>query len=314
VALPGAARAADDYSPAWLIHTVTQVCQAWSDGITRCMPVAVVAPANPAGKPLDALMPTLAKTAPSAVSAATPNPVPADTHNTATTTPAQAPVIAGSTLPRLPLPGLDPSTNPYLVHTPYARQAAPAQATPMQATAVAAAALPETVSAPATPATTTVVAQAQATPAVAQAAPTPTATSATGDTAAPRITSADTTTLAKLDDTLTHFEFDKAELTDAGRAALDTWLGHKPAGLRVRVNGHADRFGPARYNMVLSRRRAESVTRYLAGKGMKPEDMVVQALGESQPVVSCKGGPTPETKACLAPNRRVEIKAETVKG
>ena len=80
-------------------------------------------------------------------------------------------------------------------------------------------------------------------------------------------------------------------------------------GLRVRIAGHADRFGSARYNLSLSQRRAESVRRYLAAKGVKEEDAILVALGESQPVVTCAGAPTPATKACLAPNRRVEIQA-----
>lgn len=266
-----AAQAAYDYSPQWWIYSLQQACQMWSDGIARCLPVAVVGP-TPGG--LQPLMP----------------------QATAPTLPA---------LPTLP-PGYDPSSNPYLAYTPMAKKAMP-PTTPSPTTLATAPADP--VPAPA----------AEVQPAVQTAATTPqpivpTAPAETkvAESAVPAV--AQPTIEVKLEDTLTHFEFNKAELTDAGRAALDAWLGHLPAGLRVRVTGHADRFGPERYNMALSRRRAESVMRYLSGKGMKAEDVMVFAKGESQPLVTCQGGPTPETKACLAPNRRVEIAAETGRG
>jgi OOP family OmpA-OmpF porin len=129
-----------------------------------------------------------------------------------------------------------------------------------------------------------------------------------GPTAPAREVAAGTSFAIRLEDAMTHFEFDNAELTETGRMTLDAWLKQLPPGLRVRITGHADRFGSNRYNMSLSRRRAESVKHYLADKGMRAEDMVVFAKGETQPLVHCKGGATPKTKACLAPNRRVEIK------
>jgi outer membrane protein OmpA-like peptidoglycan-associated protein len=115
---------------------------------------------------------------------------------------------------------------------------------------------------------------------------------------------------ARLEDALTHFDFDSAELTDAGRDTLDDWLSQVPKDIRVRVTGHADRLGSASYNQGLSLRRAQAVMRHLAGKGMRPNDILIAAKGETVPVTHCPGGPTPETVACLAPNRRVEIDPE----
>jgi OOP family OmpA-OmpF porin len=108
-------------------------------------------------------------------------------------------------------------------------------------------------------------------------------------------------------DALAHFDFDSATLTDAGRAVLDAWLAEAPKGKTIRVSGHADRLGPEPYNLKLSLRRAEAVKQYLIGKGMNPRRIELEALGESDPVKRCKGDPTPATKACLAPNRRVVI-------
>lgn len=265
-----AAHAAYDYSPQWWIYSVQQACQMWSDGIARCLPVAVVGP-TPGG--LQPLMPQ----------------------------------AAAPTIPALPA-GYDPSTNPYLAYTPFAKKAAPitSPTTPANPTtlAIAPASPPPPAPAETPPAVQTTE---SATHATSQAAP---AETKIAEASAP----AQPTVEIRLEDALTHFEFNKAELTDAGRAALDAWLGRAPSGLRVRVTGHADRFGPARYNMILSRRRAESVMRYLSGKGMKAEDVVIIAKGEGQPLVTCQGGPSPETKACLAPNRRVEIAAETGRG
>jgi outer membrane protein OmpA-like peptidoglycan-associated protein len=108
-------------------------------------------------------------------------------------------------------------------------------------------------------------------------------------------------------DALTHFDFDSAELTIAGRAALDGWVAAAPAEKTVKVVGHADRLGPEPYNLKLSLRRAQAVKQYLVGKGVNPRRIEIEAKGESEPVKRCKGGDTPATKACLAPNRRVKI-------
>ena len=113
-----------------------------------------------------------------------------------------------------------------------------------------------------------------------------------------------------IDEAKAHFAFDSADLTDAGRAAIDDWLRRVPAGMRARLSGHADRLGPAPYNLDLSRRRAESVRDYLVRRGYAAGDIRVLAKGESEPVKQCAGGATPATKACLAPNRRVEIAAD----
>ena len=78
----------------------------------------------------------------------------------------------------------------------------------------------------------------------------------------------------------------------------------------MRVSGHADRLGPEPYNLNLSLRRAEAVKQYLSEKGISPRRIQLQAKGEAEPVKRCKGGATPATKACLAPNRRVEIDPE----
>ena len=113
-----------------------------------------------------------------------------------------------------------------------------------------------------------------------------------------------------VEDALAHFAFDSAELTQAGRDTLDAWLAHAPVGMPVTVSGYADRLGPEPYNLKLSQQRADAARNYLISKGKDARDIRTIARGEADPVTRCKGGPTPTTKKCLAPNRRVEIKPE----
>lgn len=157
----------------------------------------------------------------------------------------------------------------------------------------------------AAPASSTPIAPAQASAApvpVPAAAPVPALTSPAAPIVPPgRIV---------VEEALAHFAFDSAELTQAGRDTLDAWLAHAPAGMPVLITGHADRLGPEAYNLELSLLRATAVRDHLAARGKDARDIRIVAKGETEPVKHCKGGPTPATKACLAPNRRVEIAPE----
>ena len=248
ISLPSAAQTGGDYNAQWLIYSVNQVCQAWSNGIARCFPVALVGPApNYAARNIDSIMPQ-----------------------------PQAAAV-------------NPSNNPYLAYTQYAPKPTAATDTPWSSDAAP-------VEPPAPAIESTPLASPPALAEVVKPEPVPQAIDAEP-------------ALVKLEDTKTHFNFDSAELTEAGRDALDAWLVDAPKDIPILITGHADRLGPSIYNQKLSRRRAVNVMRYLTDKGMRPNDIKVAAKGESQPVVTCKGGATPKTKACLAPNRRVEIKA-----
>jgi OOP family OmpA-OmpF porin len=110
-----------------------------------------------------------------------------------------------------------------------------------------------------------------------------------------------------IEDALAHFEFDSAELTATGRAMLDDWIKQTTGDTPILVTGHADRLGPEPYNAKLSQLRAEAVKKYLIGKGKPAKRIEIRAKGEHMPLISCAGDATPETKSCLAPNRRAEI-------
>jgi OOP family OmpA-OmpF porin len=79
----------------------------------------------------------------------------------------------------------------------------------------------------------------------------------------------------------------------------------------VQIDGHADRIGTHPYNQRLSERRAEAVRAYLVSRGFNASSMESIGFGKTNPVKSCPGVLTPQTRKqlieCLAPNRRVVV-------
>jgi len=112
-----------------------------------------------------------------------------------------------------------------------------------------------------------------------------------------------------------HFDFDKATLKPAGKAKLDD-LAAKVGGMNLEVViaiGHADEIGSDAYNMKLSVRRAEAVKKYLVSKSIEANRVYTEGKGKRNPVKDCAGKKvTASLKACLAPNRRVEVEDITV--
>ncbi|MET3717218.1 OmpA family protein [Pseudomonas sp. PvP001] len=102
-----------------------------------------------------------------------------------------------------------------------------------------------------------------------------------------------------------HFEFDKATLTAADRAQLDTVatrLKTEATTARLSVSGHTDSVGRDAYNQRLSEQRAKAVTDYLVSSGVPRASVVsVKGMGEAQPVADN------DTADGRAMNRRTEI-------
>jgi len=71
---------------------------------------------------------------------------------------------------------------------------------------------------------------------------------------------------------------------------------------RIRLEGHADERGNAKYNMELGKERAIAAAKHLLLKGVNAGQMLVTSLGETQPV---KEG---LSEGAYASNRRVEFK------
>jgi OmpA-OmpF porin, OOP family len=110
------------------------------------------------------------------------------------------------------------------------------------------------------------------------------------------------------------FAFDSDELDDEARAELDKLLARfEPDEIdKIYVMAHADRIGPARYNLALSERRLESVREYLATKGITLPMLFTEAHGADYPVAHCDDlGPAKKDNAalvaCLAADRRAEV-------
>ena len=93
-------------------------------------------------------------------------------------------------------------------------------------------------------------------------------------------------------DPVVRFAFDSAALDVAARTQIATqarWLAANPDAA-VRVTGHADLVGSARYNLELGRRRALAVVSQLIAFGIDTRRVIgVVSLGEAAPVVPSPG-------------------------
>jgi OmpA-OmpF porin, OOP family len=99
------------------------------------------------------------------------------------------------------------------------------------------------------------------------------------------------------------FDFDKANIRPDGQQVIDQMLADADAtgAPAISVTGHADRSGPADYNLALSLRRADAVRQALIAGGISADQITVSGRGEEEPAV-----PTPDGVREQA-NRRVEI-------
>lgn len=82
-----------------------------------------------------------------------------------------------------------------------------------------------------------------------------------------------------------YYEFDKADLTDNSREALDRLMKvlKENPNITIELSAHCDYRGRAEYNERLSQRRAESVVKYLTEHGIEAERLTAKGYGESQP-------------------------------
>ena len=116
------------------------------------------------------------------------------------------------------------------------------------------------------------------------------------------------------------FDFGKADVKPAGKEAIDKFTTDlKGADYAViTVTGHTDRIGSHAYNQKLSERRAEAVKAYmLESAGISADKIEARGVDGSEPVTKpgeCKGNKvTAALKACLAPDRRVEVEVNATR-
>jgi outer membrane protein OmpA-like peptidoglycan-associated protein len=75
-----------------------------------------------------------------------------------------------------------------------------------------------------------------------------------------------------------------------------------PAGTVLEVGGHTDNRGNPEANLKLSQQRADSVRRFLIGKGVPANSLVAKGYGDSNPIASN------DTEGGRFKNRRIEFK------
>ncbi|MCF6356030.1 MAG: OmpA family protein [Candidatus Polarisedimenticolaceae bacterium] len=103
-----------------------------------------------------------------------------------------------------------------------------------------------------------------------------------------------------------NFENDSAVLTAQAKSILNGVANSlkKRPDIKVTIAGHTDSRGSAAYNKMLSQRRADSVRRYLASKGVKASSLIAKGFGEEQPIA------INDTATGRADNRRVELRMQ----
>lgn len=99
------------------------------------------------------------------------------------------------------------------------------------------------------------------------------------------------------------FDFDKFEISSNFKTELSriiTYLKSNPE-LSISINGHTDNIGEEVYNILLSRKRAETVAHFILEQGIDKTRVVYDGFGSSQPLNSNK------TRRGRNTNRRVEF-------
>lgn len=107
-------------------------------------------------------------------------------------------------------------------------------------------------------------------------------------------------------DYIIFFGWSQWTLTDAGDAVVDEVVKslQGEAAYEVVLSGHTDRSGPDKYNLWLSKKRAEVVKHRLIEQGVRPGAIKTFAYGESDPRIPTEDG------VREAGNRRVEIELQ----
>lgn len=109
------------------------------------------------------------------------------------------------------------------------------------------------------------------------------------------------------------FDFGKSTLKATGKDSLNELVSKlgklDPTSGSAVVVGHTDRIGSDAYNKKLSLARANSVMNYLITQGIPRDSISARGEGKASPITGtkCNGLKGATLKACLAPDRRVEI-------
>jgi OOP family OmpA-OmpF porin len=100
-----------------------------------------------------------------------------------------------------------------------------------------------------------------------------------------------------------HFDFNKAKIRPGDAAILDEAVGILNAhpNVNIYVDGYCDAIGGEEYNLKLSQRRADAVTKYLEDHGIAASRLTARGFGKTIFVASN------DSEEGRAENRRVEL-------
>ena len=122
-----------------------------------------------------------------------------------------------------------------------------------------------------------------------------------------------------LEDRTVYFHFNDSSLTEEAKAKLDSLVAILKSDKEIKsvsIVGYADRIGSVEYNQRLSRKRAMTVKDYLASQGYLNAGVTkTRWVGKSRPTANCSNKLSRnDLIACLAPDRKVEVEINYVKG
>lgn len=102
------------------------------------------------------------------------------------------------------------------------------------------------------------------------------------------------------------FGFDLAELGERGKAVIDdvTNMVKRMAGYSINVDGYTDTAGPAIYNQMLSKKRADNVAEALVEHGADASKITTRGHGETGLLIET------DDEVIEKKNRRVEIRVQ----
>lgn len=106
-----------------------------------------------------------------------------------------------------------------------------------------------------------------------------------------------------------YFDFDADQIDPRTTRQLEivSMILRADTAKKIHIGGHTDALGTENYNLSLSQRRANAVQKFLISAGVDPQQIVMKALGATQPLrpnTTAQGQDNPDGRRA---NRRAEI-------
>jgi len=114
------------------------------------------------------------------------------------------------------------------------------------------------------------------------------------------------------------FAYASSDIKPEGQASLNelvkTLIKLTPSESAIVVIGYSDPIGSNSYNLKLSEQRAKTVMNYLVSQGVPSNLITARGDGKANPLTGnkCDALKGTELRACLAPDRRVEIQVKAI--